>query len=85
MEPLRDERDDEPLHRVTPKVLTQSLRGLERDGLVSRTVHAAPELRVEYALTPLGRSILEPIAAACAWTEEQWDELLDAREAYEAP
>jgi DNA-binding HxlR family transcriptional regulator len=74
-----------PLRRVTPKVLTQSLRGLERDGLVSRTVHNAPELRVEYALTPLGRSMLEPMAAACAWAAEHWDELLDAREAYKTP
>jgi DNA-binding HxlR family transcriptional regulator len=69
-----------PLHRVTPKVLTQSLRGLERDGLISRTVHAAPQPRVEYALTPLGRSLLEPLEAACTWAAEHWDELLDARE-----
>jgi DNA-binding HxlR family transcriptional regulator len=74
-----------PLHRVTPKVLTQSLRGLERDGLVSRTVHADPKLRVEYALTPLGRSMLEPLEAACAWAAEHWDELLDAREQYSPP
>lgn len=74
-----------PLRRVTPKVLTQSLRGLERDGLVSRTVLAGREPRVEYALTPLGRSMLEPMEAACAWAAEHWDELLDAREAYEAP
>ena len=74
-----------PLHRVTPKVLTQSLRGLERDGLVSRTVRSGRELRGEYALTPLGRSMLEPMAAACAWAAEHWDELLDAREAYKAP
>jgi DNA-binding HxlR family transcriptional regulator len=74
-----------PLRRVTPKVLTQSLRGLERDGMVSRTVHADhPVLRVEYALTPLGRSMLEPLQAACAWAAEHWDELLEAREAYEA-
>jgi len=69
-----------PLHRVTPKVLTQSLRGLERDGFVSRTVHADPKLGVEYALTPLGRSMLEPLYAAYAWVAEHWDELLDARE-----
>jgi DNA-binding HxlR family transcriptional regulator len=69
-----------PLHRVTPKVLTQSLRGLERDGLVSRTAHAGPRPRVEYALTPLGRSMLEPLQAACTWADEHWDELLDARE-----
>lgn len=66
-----------PLRRVTPKMLTQSLRGLERDGLVERTVRAP---HVEYALTPLGRSLLEPMAAACAWAEEHWEELLDARE-----
>jgi DNA-binding HxlR family transcriptional regulator len=88
-----------PLRRVTAKMLTQSLRGLERDGLVERTVRAnhahsdqvgpvgprvvggrPPTGRVEYALTPLGRSLLEPMAVACAWAEEHWDELLDARE-----
>ncbi|WP_067482204.1 winged helix-turn-helix transcriptional regulator [Actinomadura hibisca] len=74
-----------PLHRVTPKVLTQSLRGLERDGLVSRTVHADPRAGVEYALTPLGRSLLEPLEAACAWAAEHWDELLDAQEQHAAP
>jgi DNA-binding HxlR family transcriptional regulator len=74
-----------PLRRVTPKVLTQSLRGLERAGLVSRTAHDDPKLGVHYALTPLGRSMLEPLAAACAWTAEHWDELLDAQERYEAP
>ncbi|ACZ90320.1 winged helix-turn-helix transcriptional regulator [Streptosporangium roseum] len=74
-----------PLRRVTPKVLTQSLRGLERDGLVSRTAHAAPRPRVEYALTPLGHSMLEPLEAVYAWATEHWDELLDAREQYRAP
>ncbi|MFB9894985.1 winged helix-turn-helix transcriptional regulator [Planobispora takensis] len=69
-----------PLRGITAKVLTQSLRGLERNGLVVRTVHAGPPRRVEYGLTPLGRSLLEPMAALCAWTEEHWDELLDARE-----
>lgn len=72
-----------PLRRVTPKVLTQSLRSLERDGLIRRTVHAGATPHVEYALTPLGRSLLEPMKAACAWTEQHWDELLDAREAYD--
>ena len=74
-----------PLHRVTPKVLTQSLRGLERDGLISRAAHADLKPGVEYALTPLGRSMLEPLDAACAWAAEHWDELLDAREQYTAP
>ncbi|MGW6054357.1 winged helix-turn-helix transcriptional regulator [Streptomyces sp. NPDC055189] len=69
-----------PLHRVTPKVLTTSLRSLEQNGFISRTVHTDPKLRVEYALTPLGRSLLEPLDAACQWATEHWDDLLDARE-----
>ncbi|MEU8381788.1 helix-turn-helix domain-containing protein [Streptosporangium sp. NPDC048865] len=72
-----------PLGRVTPKVLTRSLRSLERDGLVGRTVHAGASPRVEYELTPLGHSVLGPMAVACAWTREHWDELLDARESYD--
>jgi DNA-binding HxlR family transcriptional regulator len=70
-----------PLRGITAKVLSQSLRGLERDGLVRRTASAEPVRRVDYELTPLGRSLLEPIAAVCAWGEQHWDELLDAREA----
>ncbi|HEY0470811.1 MAG TPA: helix-turn-helix domain-containing protein [Kribbella sp.] len=70
-----------PLHRVTPKVLTQSLRSLERDGFVRRSEHALPVRRVVYELTPLGRSMLEPLRVVCEWTADHWDELLDAREA----
>ncbi|MEU6590532.1 helix-turn-helix domain-containing protein [Streptomyces sp. NPDC046881] len=72
-----------PLSRVTPKVLTQSLRSLERDGLVKRTIYSQATPRVEYELTPLGRSMLGPMAVVCAWVEEHWDELLDARESYD--
>jgi DNA-binding HxlR family transcriptional regulator len=70
-----------PLRGITAKVLTQSLRALERDGMVRRTAYAEPVRRVDYELTPLGRSLLDPMAAACAWAERHWDELLDAREA----
>lgn len=48
---------------------------------MSRTEYEAPARRVEYALTPLGRGLLGPLDAACAWTREHWDELLDAQEA----
>jgi DNA-binding HxlR family transcriptional regulator len=72
-----------PLRRVSAKMLTQSLRALERDGLISREARTGATPHVEYALTPLGRSLLEPMAAACAWAEEHWEEILDAREAYE--
>ena len=70
-----------PLRGITAKVLTQSLRGLERDGMVRRTAYASPVRRVEYELTALGRSLLTPMEAACTWAEQHWDELLDAREA----
>jgi DNA-binding HxlR family transcriptional regulator len=69
-----------PLARVSPKVLTQSLRSLERDGFVSRTEYAEPVRRVTYELTDLGRGLLEPLQAICEWTEDHWDALLDARE-----
>lgn len=74
-----------PLRRVTPKVLTQTLRGLERTGLVSRTAHTDPKLGVHYALTPLGRSMLEPMQILFAWAAEHWEELLDAQERYDTP
>jgi DNA-binding HxlR family transcriptional regulator len=70
-----------PLRGVSAKALTKSLRTLERDGLVMRTVYSEPERRTEYQLTQLGFSLLGPIAVACAWAEEHWDEILDARDA----
>ena len=66
-----------PLHRTSAKELTRSLRNLERDGLIQRTVDGRS---VTYALTSLGRSLLEPLYALCAWTAEHWDDLLDARD-----
>lgn len=66
-----------PLARISPKMLTQSLRALERDGFVSRAEDAR---RVTYELTALGCSLLEPLRALCEWAEDHWDELLDARE-----
>jgi len=69
-----------PLARVSPKVLTQSLRTLERDGFILRTQYDEPVRRVTYELTDLGRSLLEPMRLMCDWATDHWDELLDARE-----
>ena len=69
-----------PLRGVTPKVLTKSLRTMERDGLVTRTAYPEIPPRVEYELSPLGRTLLEPMAAMCAWSRAHLHELLDARE-----
>jgi DNA-binding HxlR family transcriptional regulator len=66
-----------PLHRTSAKELTRSLRNLERDGFVHRS---AAGRSVAYELTALGRSLLVPLEALCAWTGEHWDELLEARD-----
>ncbi|WP_405013147.1 winged helix-turn-helix transcriptional regulator [Kitasatospora sp. NBC_01539] len=71
-----------PLVGITPKVLAESLRAMERDGVVARTAYAEQPPRVEYALTPLGRSLFGPIDAACAWTREHLDEIRAARASY---
>ncbi|WP_404816253.1 winged helix-turn-helix transcriptional regulator [Streptomyces thermolineatus] len=70
-----------PLGGVTAKSLTRSLRGLEQAGFVAREEHGGTERRVEYSLTPLDRGLLGALDAACEWTREHWDELIDAQEA----
>src|SRR3954468_7868779 len=69
---------------VAPKVLTQTLRNLERDGLVTRTVHAEVPPRVEYALTDLGRSLLGLAGALEEWAETHISDVDAARVAYDA-
>lgn len=68
---------------VTPKVLTQSLRTLERDGLITRTVHATVPPRVDYELTDTGRSLLVPLAQMRAWAESHVPDILKARDQYD--
>ena len=70
--------------RVAPKVLTQTLRRMERDGLVSREIFAEVPPRVEYALTELGHSLIKPIAAIGDWAETHVDRISDAQQAYDA-
>ena len=70
--------------RVTPKVLTQTLRTLERDGLIDRRVYAEVPPRVEYALTGLGRTLLGPLDAVRVWAEANAAGILQARAAYDA-
>ncbi|MEU1375371.1 helix-turn-helix domain-containing protein [Streptomyces triculaminicus] len=72
------------LASVSQKMLTQTLRHLERDGLVSRTVTPAVPVRVEYELTPLGRSLLPVMRAIKGWAEEHMDEVRAARVTYDA-
>ena len=65
-------------------MLTLTLRQLERDGLVSRTVFPVVPPRVEYRLTPLGETLLVSIQAIVTWSVEHLEEIAAARAAYDA-
>lgn len=69
----------EALQGISPKVLTAALRALERDGLVDRRVYAEVPPRVEYTLTPLGRTLEAPLRAVRDWAEEHMPEIEEAR------
>jgi DNA-binding HxlR family transcriptional regulator len=71
------------LSGVSEKMLTQTLRALERDGLVHRTVYPAVPVRVEYALTPLGQTLREPLKMLTEWSVQHIAEVLAAREEYD--
>jgi DNA-binding HxlR family transcriptional regulator len=68
---------------VAPKVLTQTLRAMERDGLLTRTVHAQVPPRVDYELTALGGSLTAPIATLTGWAETHLSRILAARDDYD--
>ena len=69
---------------ISQRMLTLTLRGLERDGLVTRTVSPTVPPRVDYALTDLGRSLLIPISALGAWAYGHRDAIDAARLAFDA-
>lgn len=70
---------------ISPRMLAQTLRQLEYDGLVGRTVYPTIPPKVEYALTPLGRSMLKPVGALIAWASDNHDAVRAARAAYQPP
>jgi DNA-binding HxlR family transcriptional regulator len=76
------------LHRsidgITARMLTVTLRGLERDGIVTRTIHPVIPPRVEYALTPMGRTLLDTIGKLVTWADSHLPEIEAARVAYDA-
>lgn len=67
---------------ISQKMLTQTLRVLERDGLVERTVHAQVPVRVDYALTDAGLTLREPLHALERWSIEHFADVMAARDAY---
>lgn len=67
---------------ISQKMLTQTLRSMEVDGLVTRTVIDVIPPHVEYGLTPLGKTLSDPLVAICRWAMDHLPELQAAREAY---
>src|SRR5205809_2039228 len=69
---------------ISQRMLTVTLRGLERDGIVARTVYPEVPPRVEYALTPLGATLRQLVRALVAWSADHLAEVDVARAAYDA-
>jgi DNA-binding HxlR family transcriptional regulator len=69
---------------VTPRMLTVTLRGLERDGIITRTVHASVPPRVDYELTALGLTLFETIGQLVTWADNHMSEIESARADYDA-
>lgn len=82
--PLRFNMLRRDIKGLSQKVLSQTLKRLERDGLVSRAVFPTVPVTVEYALTPLGKTLNETVAALAHWAEHNMDAVLAAQVAYDA-
>lgn len=81
--PMRFNALQRAIGDISQKMLSQTLRNLERDGFVNRTVTPVTPPMVEYELTPLGQDLLCPVSALAAWTAEHADQIEAARRAYD--
>jgi DNA-binding HxlR family transcriptional regulator len=82
--PMRFSELRRAIEGISQRMLTLTLRGLERDGLVTRTVFPEIPPRVDYDLTKLGKTLLEPIQGLAEWAEEYRTSIQDAREKFDA-
>ncbi|MGI4797604.1 MAG: winged helix-turn-helix transcriptional regulator [Janthinobacterium lividum] len=82
---LRFSRLKERVEGISQKMLTQTLRQLERDGMVKREVFPTVPATVEYSLTPLGRSLVEAFVVLRAWSHAHIKEIEIARQTFDAP
>lgn len=80
---MRFSRLREKIGGVSQKMLTKTLRQLERDGLVTRRVHAVVPPRVDYTLTPLGESLGESVCGIWLWVEAHMSDVERSRRAYD--
>lgn len=81
--PLRFNALKRALDGISQRVLTMTVRGLERDGMVTRTVFPTNPPQVEYALTELGRALLGPVTVLANWAQGHRAEVQRAREAFD--
>lgn len=81
-EPVRFKDLKTQVEGISPKVLTETLRSMERDGLIERLVTASVPPRVDYRLTELGTSTVEPLTAVRLWAETHLAEIQANRERY---
>ncbi|MEO5324235.1 helix-turn-helix domain-containing protein [Mesorhizobium sp. CC13] len=84
-QPVRFNALKRAIEGISQRMLTVTLRSLERDGLVRRTVRPTMPPEVEYGLTELGQSIAVPIGALGGWAAANRDRMRSAREAFDAP
>ena len=70
---------------ISPRMLAQTLRQLEYDGLIARKLYPTIPPKVEYRLTPLGQSMLKPVGALIDWASNNLDDVRAARAAYQPP
>jgi DNA-binding HxlR family transcriptional regulator len=82
--PMRFNEIRRTIDGISQRMLTLTLRGLERDGLVTRTVHPTVPPRVEYALTELGCTLIEPLTALAAWARENRPAVQKAKQKFDA-
>jgi len=81
--PLRFNVIKRELKGITQKSLTQTLRRLQRNGIITRRIITTSPIAVEYEITPLGRTLKEPIEALCAWTRDYLPQVEAARKAFD--
>lgn len=82
-EPMRFSELRREIGGISQKVLTSTLRGLERDGFVKRTVEPTIPPRVDYEITQMGRELLEPIRALGSWARQNGERIESARRRYD--
>ncbi len=81
--PVRFNEIKRQIEGISQRMLTLTLRGLERDGLLTRTIYPTIPPRVDYELTPLGQSLIAPVAALAEWAQINFSEIENARQRFD--